>query len=167
MQLDPYLVPVHEHLLATAALGDDRTHEIADALATAAVPAVRLALLSAVSEVAAEVTAALLDHPGSPAVTVRIDGDEVAVEVRTVANTSDVPQSRPADADASARISLRLTESLKADIDTAAERDRISVNTWLLRAADDALRAGGGGQAGRGRDRRDGNQHHVTGWING
>lgn len=167
MQLDHHLSRVHEQLVAVAALGDDRTREVADALTTAAVPAVRLALVAAVSEVADEVTAALLDHPGSPAVAVRIDGDGVTVDVSAVA-TADEEVARPAQGEASARISLRLTDSLKAGVDAAAERDGVSVNTWLVRAARRALRPSALDtvQAEPPRGRRDRNQH-VTGWING
>ena len=129
---------------------------------------VRLALLAAVSEIADEITAALLDNPGSPAVAVRIDSDEIAVDVRAVVPAGDAPQARHGNGEASARISLRLTDSLKADIDAAAERDGVSVNTWLVRAAGCALRPGAldSGQRERGRGRRD-QDHHVTGWING
>lgn len=168
MQLDPHVSRVHEQLVAAAALGDDRTREIAAALMTAAAPALRLALLDAVSEIADEVTAALLDHPGSPAVAVRIDSNEVVVDVRAVATPDDAPPSRHADGgEANARISLRLSDALKADIDAAAERDGVSVNAWLVRAAAGALAPGadpGAGQRGRGRRIE---THHVTGWING
>jgi uncharacterized protein (DUF1778 family) len=170
MQIDTHLSRVHEQLVAAAALGDDRTREIAEALTTAAIPAVRLALLAALSEIADEVTAALLDHPGAPAVAVRIDGDEIAVDVRAVAPAmaGEAPPVRPSDAEMSARISLRLGDCLKADIDAAAEREGISVNTWLVRAAAGALRPGAPdtsqGAAGRGRRRE---TQHVSGWING
>jgi hypothetical protein len=168
MQLDPHLSRVHEQLAAAAALGDDRTREIADALTTAAAPAVRLALLAAVSEIADEITAALLDHPGSPAVAVRTDGNDVAVDVRAIATRDDAAQARHADGEPSARISLRLTDALKAEVDAAAERDGVSVNTWLVRAAASALRPDGldSGQGERGRGRRN-DTHHVSGWING
>jgi hypothetical protein len=168
MQLDPHLSRVHDQLVAAAALGDDRTREIADALTTAAVPAVRLALLDAVSEIADEITAALLDHPGAPAVVVRIDSNEVAIDVRAVATADDAAPARPAEGEPTARISLRLTDALKADIDAAAERDGVSVNTWLVRAAGGALGPGAhdSGQGGRGRGRRHETQH-VSGWING
>ncbi|MEA2221524.1 MAG: hypothetical protein QOJ35_4150 [Solirubrobacteraceae bacterium] len=168
MQLDPHLSRVHDQLVAAAALGDDRTREIAEALTTAAVPAMRLALLAAASEIADEITAALLDHPGSPAVAVRIDDDEVAVDVRAGATADGAAEVRHADGEASARISLRLTDALKADIDAAAERDGVSVNAWLVRAAGSALRPGAPDAAagGRGHGRRSDTQH-VTGWING
>ena len=45
MQLDGYVRDVAQQLTAAAALGDDRVREIATALATAAGPAVRLAIL--------------------------------------------------------------------------------------------------------------------------
>jgi hypothetical protein len=157
MQLDPHVSRVRDQLIAAAALGDDRTREIADALTTAAIPAVRLALLAAVSEMADEATAALLDHAGSPAVAVRIDDSKVAVDVRAASAPDDSAPGRHEGGDASARISLRLTDSLKADIDTAAERDGVSVNTWLVRVAGAALPRPGApetGQRERGRGRR-------------
>jgi len=176
MQLEPHLSQVQEQLRAAAALGDERTQQVADALATAALPAVRLAVLSALAGAADEVTAALLDFPGSPIVTVRLDGDEVVVDVHaTTAPAVEADEPRRDDGEPTARISLRLTEALKAEIDTAAEQEGVSVNTWLVRAASAAVRPtpfGGFGPAfpfnaagGRGRGR--GNQHHVSGWING
>jgi uncharacterized protein (DUF1778 family) len=180
MQLQHHLAQVSEQLAAAAALGDDRTKEIAGALAAAASPAVRLALLSAVSEAADEITAALLDYPGAPAVSVHVDGEDIALEVRAThpgAEQQEAP--RRDEGDPNARISLRLTEALKAEIDAAAERDGISVNTWLVRAATQALQpnpfqgfaaafgpgfAANFGGPGRGRGRGD---QHITGWING
>jgi predicted HicB family RNase H-like nuclease len=40
-----------------------------------------------------------------------------------------------ADEDLSSRITLRLPESVKARIETAAARQNVSLNTWLVRAA--------------------------------
>jgi hypothetical protein len=177
MHLDDYLAQVHAQLTAAAALGDERTQQIAASLTGAAAPAVRLAILAAVGEAADEITAALTDSPGAPVVAVRLDGDDIRVDV-----TSTGPEpstTRPDDGDASARISLRLSESLKSDVEAAAGRDGVSVNTWLVRAATAALTpnswpgfGGGPGHGGSGRrggpdNRRGGNPHHVTGWING
>jgi uncharacterized protein (DUF1778 family) len=176
MQLQPHLEHVQEQLRAAAALGDERTQQIADALATAALPAVRLAVLHALTGTADEVTTALLDYPGSPVVTVRLDGDDVAVDVHATSSPAvEADEPRRDDGEPTARISLRLTEALKAEIDTAAEQEGVSVNTWLVRAASAALRPapfGGFGpafpfNAGAGRGRGRGNQHHVSGWING
>jgi uncharacterized protein (DUF1778 family) len=175
MQLDNHVAQVQEQLRAAAALGDERTREIADALGTAATAAVRLAVLNALTEAADEITAALLDFPGSPAVTVRLDAERITVDVHAAAPDA-TNETRRDEGEPSARISLRLTEALKAEIDAAAERDGVSVNTWLVRAASAALEpnpfnawvnAGFGPGGGRGRQRRDVNQHRVTGWING
>ena len=177
MQLEPHLTQVQDQLRAAAALGDERTQQVADVLATAAVPAVRLAVLNALAGAADEITAALLDFPGSPVVTVRLDGNDVAVDVHATSPAVEADEPRRDDGEATARISLRLTDALKSEIDAAAEQEGVSVNTWLVRAAGAALRPSpfpgfGPGfpfnvsAAGRGRG-RGGNQHHVSGWING
>jgi hypothetical protein len=178
MQLQHHIAQVSEQLAAAAALGDDRTKEIAGHLASASASAVRLALLNAVSEAADEITAALLDYPGSPAVGVHLDGAEITLDVRPTQSPEDAEAPRRDDGEANARISLRLTEALKAEIDAAAEREGVSVNTWLVRAAAAALRGPfanfvgafgpdlpGFGSAARGRQRRD--NQRITGWING
>lgn len=160
MHLYPYTTGVRAQLTAAAALGDESTRATAEALATAAEPAVRLAVLEAVSAAADEITEALLDAPGSPTVAVRLDHDELRVEVRLTPVTEPTPA--PADeGDNDARISLRLPEALKGQIETAARAEGVSVNTWLLRAANSALAPAptfrhAAGSSGR-----------ITGWING
>jgi uncharacterized protein (DUF1778 family) len=176
MQVHPSLEQVQEQLRAAAALGDERTKQIADALATAAGPAVRLAILDALTQAAGEITTALLDYPGSPGVSVRLDGEDITVDVHASVPPDAPAEARRDDGEPTARISLRLTETLKSDIDTAAERDGISVNNWLVRAATAALDPNpflswfnaGFGPGGHGRPRQGGNNpHRVTGWING
>jgi hypothetical protein len=173
MQLEEYVRQVHDQLRASAALGDERTQQVASALAGTIDSSVRLALLAAVSAAAGEITAALFEANDGPAVTVALDGDEIRVDIT---RTVDAPPTTPPstdDGEASARISLRLSERLKADVEQAAGRDGVSVNTWLVRAASAALtRPGGmppgggwpgpwsGQQHGRG-------AHRVTGWVTG
>src|SRR5438270_228187 len=106
MQLSPHLAHVQEQLRAAAALGDERTQQIATALAEAASPAVRLALLGAVAEAADEITAALLDFPAAPAVAVRLDGDEVAVDVRPTEPQPAAEEPRRDEAEMRARLSV-------------------------------------------------------------
>jgi hypothetical protein len=162
MELHSYVTQVQEQLETAAALGDDHTRQTAAALATAAAPAMRLALLAAVSAAADEITAGLLDTGGAPAVSVHLEGDDLRIDVRSTA-----AQPEPTavdDGDASARISLRLSETLKTDIEAAARRDAVSVNSWLVRAATGAL---GEPRRQAGQQARFGNTHHVTGWING
>jgi hypothetical protein len=176
MQLDDILSGVRDQLAATAALGDERTREIAAALATTIDPSVRLAILAALNSAADEITAALMDFPGSPAVSVGLDGDAVHVDVHATAPAEPPPSSAPRseDTDTSARISLRLPESLKADVEAAAARENISVNSWLVRAISTALQPWPGAArfaawadaAGR-RGGGPGGAHHLSGWING
>lgn len=167
MQLDTYVTQVQDQLAAAAALGDDRVREIAGSLVNAAQPAVRLAILGALAAAADEITAALLDAPGAPTVGVRLDTDEIRIAVTgTEVESAQAAQPQRADeGDASARISLRLSEALKADVDAAATAAGVSVNTWLVRAASAALQPASGHHHGG--NRRQINAQHVTGWING
>jgi hypothetical protein len=150
MHVNDYVEQVHDQIRATAALGDERTQQIAASLAGAVDASVRLALLAAVSAAAGEISAALLETNGGPAVTVAVDGDEIRIDV---AQATTAPTEPPPDeGDATARISLRLSERLKADIEQTASRDGVSVNTWLVRAANAMLTgpAGPGGWPGPG-----------------
>jgi uncharacterized protein (DUF1778 family) len=181
MHLDRYIDQVHAQLGAAAALGDERTQQVAQTLAGTATSAIRLAILGALGEAADEITAALLDTPGAPSVSVRLDGDDVRVDVQSTAGPEPVTPRAADEGEATARISLRLSESLKAEVEQAAGGEGVSVNTWLVRAASNALgggwRFGPGGAFGPGgpfgpggnaqRRRGGGNAHHVTGWIDG
>ncbi len=170
MQLSEYVEQVGEQLRAAAALGDERTQQIADALAGTAGSAVRLALLGAASAVAADVSAALFDVPGAAgsAVSVRLDGDELQIVVTPPADTSGPDAPSPDDNDTTARISLRLSEALKADVEHAASRDGLSINAWLVRA----IAATARGDAGR-RGKSDWappsgkGAHRIKGWVTG
>jgi uncharacterized protein (DUF1778 family) len=176
MHLDDYVDQVRDQLTATATLGDERTQQIAQTIVAAATPAVRLAIMTALANAAEEITAALLDSPGAPSVVVRLDGDAVRVDVLG-GDPEPAAPTRVDDGDASARISLRLSESLKADVEAAAASDGVSVNTWLVRAAGAALAPGGPGAPGgwpfaaagwaETAQRRGANAHRLTGWING
>jgi hypothetical protein len=169
MELDDYVHQVHDQLTASAALGDERTQQIAGTVAATAAPAVRLAIMAALAAAADEITAALLDSPGAPAVAVRLDGDTVRIDV-VGGEPEPASAPRPDDGDTSARISLRLSEALKADVEAAAGREGVSVNTWLVRAAGAALTPGWPTGAAGWADavhRRAGNAHRITGWING
>ena len=146
MQMQDFVEQVSEQLRAAAALGDERTQQIADSLAAAAVSAVRLAVLATASAVVADVSAAMFDVPGAAGtvVSVHLDGDELRVAV------TPPPDAPPADAgsadggDSTARISLRLSEALKADVEQSAAHDGLSVNAWLVRAVGAAARGGPG-----------------------
>lgn len=178
MHVNDYVEQVHDQIRAAAALGDERTQQIAASLAGAVDAAVRLALLAGVSAAAGEISAALLETQGGPAVTVAVDGDEIRVDV---AQAPVAPTEPPPDeGEATARISLRLSERLKADVEQAASHDGVSVNTWLVRAANAMLSrpAGPGGWPGAGPWGGPGwhgpgwgghgrGTQRVTGWVTG
>lgn len=166
LQLPQYVAQVRAQLVAAAALGDDSTKASATALAAAAEPAVRLAMLAAISAAADEITAALLDTPAAPAVTVRLDGDDVAISVRLTQPVEPAEDRTPTNEhEYNARISLRLPETLKTAIEAAARASATSVNTWLVRAASTALaRADSAGQSQA--SAKPGGGYRVRGWIN-
>jgi hypothetical protein len=169
MELGQYVSQVQTQLAAAAALGDDSARVTADALIATAEPAIRLAVLGAVAGAADDITTALLDWPGAPVVSVRIDGDDLRIEVHPSAPGRPGPEPPVAgldEGDNAARISLRLPESLKSQIEHDARRHSASVNTWILRAAANAL-PGSGTRDQRPAGWEPGTGHHLTGWING
>ena len=73
------------------------------------------------------------------------------------------PALPEADEGAPARINLRLPEQLKAGVEQAASRERLSVNTWLVRAVAAAL----ANADNEGRPRKSGSPIGQTykGWV--
>ena len=161
MDLDPYVTAVTDQLTASAALGDERTRQIAAALAASAASALRLATINAVSAAVDEVNTALLGHPACSGITVsvRLENDEPVIAVHEAQDAAE-PMDNGGDGEASARISLRLPEALKADIDAAAAAASVSVNTWLVRAARARLVPTDGPRTTR-------TGHHIRGWVTG
>jgi HicB family len=176
MDLTPYIATLREDLTTAAAAGDDQTRRTAAVLSAALEPAVRLAIMNALSDLAAEVTASLDDH----VVDIRLDGRDVHVVVTSTARSDDVPEP-PRDApdpgamgDVS-RITVRLMEELKAKAEQAASARGQSLNAFMAQAVQGALNNQRQGGRGRGRDRGqwwDGEGHHgggsrVSGWVEG
>jgi hypothetical protein len=171
---------VREQLTAAAALGDERTREIAAALSQAAESAVRLTIIEALTRASTELADALTDAATlqglswAPEISVQLDGDRlgfaVAVSQPVSEPATDGAGPDPLDrGDATARISLRLSESLKAGIERAADRAEISVNSWLVRLAADALQARPTDPVVETRAPWHGNRggNRVSGWITG
>src|SRR5215218_7188920 len=77
MDLSKYVTQLREDLASAAAAGDEQTRNTAALLGSAIEPAARLAIMNALSDLAAEVTAALEDRQ----VDVRLDGRDVRVAV--------------------------------------------------------------------------------------
>lgn len=88
MDLTPYVTALRDDLAAAASVGDENTARAGTALAGALEPAVRLALMNALSDLASEISDSIDDH----SVSLRLRGREVDVVVdRTVADAPDSP----------------------------------------------------------------------------
>jgi hypothetical protein len=125
MNLTIVLEGLQQDLQGLAELGDERSARIAQRLGDALASNLRLKLFDLLSQAAVELSAKL------PAghIEVRLAGQEPElVFVDAPADASTVGE------ELSARISLRLPDSLKASVEKAAEREGISVNAWLVRA---------------------------------
>lgn len=146
MDLTPYINSLREDLTATASAGDDQTRRVAAVLSTALEPSVRLALMNALSDLAAEVTAHLDDH----VVEVRLDGRDVRVVVTSTGGHREEhaerpeapPPPPPPDSGDISRITLRLFEEIKNKAEQAAASQGVSLNTFVSQAVQGALQKG-------------------------
>lgn len=144
MDLTAYTDSLRDDLSAAAALGDEQTRRTAAALASSFEPAARLTLMSALSDLAAEVTAAL----GDRVVEVRLDGRNVRVVVTGdqpgTETTSDAKARTIEDVTGDiSRVTLRMVEQVKAKAEQAATKEGVSLNSWLSQAVQGALREPG------------------------
>jgi hypothetical protein len=123
-----YLAGLESDLASVAAVGDRETASAAGRLLQALRGSAGLRLLELLGEAALELNAQL----PSGHVEVRLAGQDPSL-VFVAAEEAEAPVS-VADDGLSARITLRLPESLKASVEAAAAREGISVNSWLVRA---------------------------------
>ena len=131
MQMAPHIEALQSDLAEIAALGDEATAQAAQRLSLALRSSVGLRMLDALTEAALELSAQIpTGH-----VEVRLAGQDPTLVF--VAEQEAEPPA--AEDDQSARITLRLPESLKARVDAAAAREGVSVNTWLVRALSRAV----------------------------
>ncbi|HEY3766711.1 MAG TPA: toxin-antitoxin system HicB family antitoxin [Gaiellales bacterium] len=130
METTRFVDAVRADLEAAAAVGGPALADAAGRLAAALDSAMRLALLDALSEAAMDLSRQL----AAGRIDVRLSGRDV--ELTFVAESPSPPAP---DDDASARITLRLPERLKADAESAAAREGVSTNAWLVRAVTAAV----------------------------
>lgn len=126
MNLTIVLDGVQEDLQGLAELGDERAEQIARRLAEAIGSSLRLKLLDLLSQAAVELSSKL----PSGHVEVRLAGQEP--ELVYVDTSGD--GAAAVGEELSARISLRLSDNLKAAVEKAADREGVSTNTWIVRA---------------------------------
>ena len=183
MELTTFVETLRQELALTVEGQGDEVRATAERLVSGLEPAVRLALLEALSAAADEITQDLA--PGS--VHVRLRGREPAFVVTLPPVEAGVAAAEPAPAaapaagpgaapaepaeageDATVRINVRLGERLKHRIEEAAARSGLSVNAWLGRAAAAALNAADAehalGRSGSPVRAATGGQRY-TGWV--
>ena len=140
MNVAAYVEALQQDLANVAGLGDEAIAEAAGRIAAALESTLRLRLLDLLGEAAAELTAQLPDGH----VDVRVTGGEPEL-VYVPDPGAPAPSSLE---DLTARITLRLPETLKAIVDAAAQEAGVSANTWLLQqithSADPKRRRPGG-----------------------
>jgi HicB family len=149
MELSAYVDRLRNELLVAAQAGGEDARALAERLIAPLDSATRLVLLEAMAAAADEITRELA--PGS--VEVRLRGQNPSFVVtpppteETFEDTSRSRSAAPAirtdgDEGGTSRINLRLPDSLKLRVEAAAEKEGLSVNTWLVRAVARALEPG-------------------------
>lgn len=145
MDITPYVERLRHDLAQAAAAGDEQVRQAADRLTLALDPSLRLALMEALSQAAAEITTEM--RAGS--VEVRLSGRDLDFVVEHPAPTPPPATQTAAAADdqeddgATARITLRLPETVKTRVEELASRTGTSLNTWIVNALRQATREGG------------------------
>ncbi len=142
MDVTAYSTRLHRDLYAAGQVGGEEALALAERMAHALDPSIRLVLLDALVEAAGEISEDLA--PGS--VEVRLLGREVQFAVSRpdirvevgpppVAPPAPAPAAEePEDDGGTARLSLRLPERLKPKLEQAAAAAGLSVNAWLVRS---------------------------------
>jgi hypothetical protein len=168
MDLNPYVDDLRRQLDVAAAAGGEDARLVAERLVAPLESATRLVLLDVLSAAAAQITTELA--PGS--VDVRLRGRDPEFVVTAPAteqsfteqdNAAAATPPPPVDAEegSTSRLTLRLSEQLKQQIEAAASREGLSVNSWLVRTAASA--------AAPDRDRRTtavtNTSQRFTGWV--
>jgi HicB family len=140
MDITPYVESLRHDLAAAAAAGGPEAQASAERLALALDPAVRLALMDALSQAAAEITSEL--PAGS--IDVRLKGREpqFVVDVPTMPMQAPTPATPPtaptaeeaeAEGDGTvARITLRIPETVKYKAEELAAKSGHSLNSWIV-----------------------------------
>ncbi|MGC5165544.1 histidine kinase [Luteimicrobium sp. DT211] len=175
MELHGYVDELQRQLVSAAEAAGDEARALAERLVLPLDAATRLVLLEALSEAAGEISAELA--PGGVDVRLRGRDPEFVVSApaapvfaerdttptsQPVAMAAAAPAVVPDDA-ATTRTTLRLPDQLKAQVEAAAVRDHVSLNTWLVRAVAAALEPAAAQSPGSTPAVADGRR--VTGWA--
>jgi hypothetical protein len=134
MQLGRIVEALTADLAAVAELGDEQAAQAGRRIAFSLRASLGLRLLDALGEAARE----LSDQVPNGRIEVRLVGQDP--ELVFVADQPEEPVPHVGGEEGlTARISLRLPETLKRGVEQAAEREGLSVNAWLVRAISAAV----------------------------
>jgi HicB family len=140
MQIEGYVQALREDLVRIAAVGDESTARAAELLAVALESSVGRRLQEALGEAALELSSQLE--------TGRVDVRMAGGDPELVYVPDEEAPAEPADEAFTARITLRLPESLKNRLETLASAHGLSVNTLIVqvlaRGAEPRTPSGGG-----------------------
>jgi HicB family len=134
MKMSPHVDALRNDLASAAALGDELAAQVGARLADAVARSAPLRFLDALGEALLEANEQLQ----SGHLELRLAGNDPNVVL--VADESDSkPAARDTETRSVARLTLRLPERLKSELEAAAAREGVSVNTWLVRALTGAV----------------------------
>lgn len=147
MELDGYVERLRAEFAAISEVAGSEVREVAERLVAPLDSAVRLVLLEALAAAAEEITLDLA--PGSVHLRLREPAPDFVVTPAPTTDTTAGPAatspspvpSTDVEGGPVARINFRPPEALKNRIEEAADRQGLSVNTWLTRTATAALDA--------------------------
>ncbi len=138
MDLTAYVDSLRADLLQVAETGGADARAAADRLLMALEPAVRMTLLHALADAAAEITSDL--PSGSVDVRMRGRDPELVVDLAGPAPLQAPVEETDEDGDAVARVTVRIPEAVKARAEDAATDVGQSLNSWIVQAVRAALR---------------------------
>jgi hypothetical protein len=130
MKMSPHVDALQNDLASAAALGDDRAAEVGARLAEAATRSAPLRFLEVLGEALLEANEQL----PSGHLELRLAGSDPSVVY-----VEQEGAAAPVDEPSAARLTLRLPERLKSELEAAAAREGVSLNTWLVRALSGAV----------------------------
>jgi hypothetical protein len=161
MDITSLVESLSQDLARSAEVGGEDLRAAAERLLLALEPSLRLTLMDALSQAAADISAAL---PGA-SVSVRLVGREPVFVVEGAPPPSAADELAGADEDSTARITLRLPETLKTRAEALAARRGQSLNTWLVAAARQAAQDGPDGSHTHRAGRHGLPGRHIKGWA--
>jgi HicB family len=117
-------------VVSVGELGDDQVAALAERIADVLARSLPSRILELLSDVAAELSAELPDGR----VEIRLAGDDV--ELAFVADEPARGAAPEPDGELAARITLRVSEGLKARVEERAASEGVSVNAFIVRTLD-------------------------------